>query len=255
MKNEIREQMCVMGCNETQIFGVLHRPLNSCHSIVIICHGFASNKIGLGRSYVQLAEKMVGYGIATFRFDFRGCGDSEGSLDEMLVDDFVLDVFSVQDALKRKGFEKFGLFGSSFGGAIAILAAEQRKESFHSLALWAPLASGMLWAQDFMHNKPESIALKSYKGVHISKGFQKAFSELHAEKSLEKLHDLPLMHLQGEKDEVISIKHQEAFKMAREKAHAKSVFVIYPEAKHRLGSSQDLKEVLERLTLWFKETL
>ena len=77
---KIEERQSVVLENEGQkIFGILHRPIHvdSCPA-VLICHGLAGHKTGQYRIYVILAEKLSEAGIASFRIDFRGSGDSEG---------------------------------------------------------------------------------------------------------------------------------------------------------------------------------
>ena len=62
-----------------KIFAVLHIPkVNTKIPGVIFCHGLAGHKTGKHRVYVDLASSLVSAGIAVLRFDYRGCGDSEG---------------------------------------------------------------------------------------------------------------------------------------------------------------------------------
>src|ERR1700722_18881351 len=141
-----------------QIFGVLHRPqLEVNPPIAVIMHGFASSKHGSNRCYVTLAEALVNVGIASLRFDFRGSGDSEGSLSEITFEDLVSDAMAVLenlDAIKGIDRSRIALFGASLGGTIAILAAA-RAQNVKTMALWAPVASGELWYRDFLMQNPE----------------------------------------------------------------------------------------------------
>src|SRR2546422_10015083 len=63
-----------------KLAGVLHfpesrGPQEQCAAFLVL-HGFGSNKDGGGGTTV--AKMLAGLGYAALRFDFRGCGESEG---------------------------------------------------------------------------------------------------------------------------------------------------------------------------------
>src|SRR6187200_2421224 len=89
--------------NEGQkIFGILHLPEGLEYPpCVIICHGLGGNKVGHYRVYVDLAERLVQSGIAVFRFDFRGCGDSEGAFIDMSLQSEVSDAIKAVEFIKQ----------------------------------------------------------------------------------------------------------------------------------------------------------
>ena len=78
-------------------------------------------------------------GIATFRFDFFGHGESEGEFENVTVSQGVEDILNAHRFLESLGFEKIGLVGSSYGGATAILAAVKLPDLF-ALALKCPVS-------------------------------------------------------------------------------------------------------------------
>jgi len=249
-----------------QIFGVLHRPQNQAGAlcpVVVTLHGFASHKVGTNRSSVLLAEELAKQGIATLRFDFRGSGDSEGHLSEIAFEDFISDVMVVLKELEQiEGIDcsRLGFYGSSLGGAIAVIAA-QRSNKVSALALWAPVASGQLWIADWMRSNPELATqdpregLKSYRGVPLCSAFQEQFGLMSATESLKELGQVPLLHMHGEQDKVVSIRHQLAYELVRKGASAVSEFITYPEAEHFLGYQKVLGDVLLKTANWFKKVL
>lgn len=259
LKKKENREWAVFENEGEKLFGVVHHPLQSRPPIVICMHGFASHKVGTNRSYVSLAEKLCEAGIATLRFDFRGCGDSEGHLASMTLDNFVSDAVAAYEYIRGLGYHKIGFFGSSFGGAISVMAAN-RLQTIQSLALWAPVASGELWFNDFMSKHPNmeknalNHALKTYRGVPLHPLFKEQFGQMNAAKELQSL-TLPVIHFQGEKDEVISISHQRAFQKARAQTQTLSRFITYPETDHWLGYATVLPQILNEITQWFKETL
>ena len=124
-----------------QIFAILHRPIVQKHHTVpavLMCHGLAGNKTGRFRIYVNLARELSKAGIATLRVDFRGCGDSEGDFIDSTVHGFIEDALKSLDVLSHsKGIdqERIGIFGRSFGAAIAIITAAkfQKIKRFRAL--------------------------------------------------------------------------------------------------------------------------
>lgn len=232
-----------------KIFGVLHLPSTPNPPLVILSHGFASHKIGTNRSYVRLAEGFCQEGMAAFRFDYRGGGDSEGALQEMSPQEFVKDLLLVTEHFKD--FKKIGYFGSSFGGTISILAAAQLKKAC-SLVVWAPVASGKLWYQDFCKLGLKN-EIKEYRGAIISERFKEEFAKLYADQILENLNEVPFLHFHGENDDTVSLNHQRAFYQARKEAKARSCFKTFQGVDHILGKASVFPEVLRTACDWFKE--
>lgn len=258
-KTEMREWR-VFENKGKKIFGVIHLPFVQNPPLVITMHGFASHKIGTGRSYVTLAEALCRSGIACFRFDFRGSGDSEGLISEMTLEDFISDALQMINEMQKEGFSKVGLFGSSLGGTLSILTAA-RKSAVRALVAWAPVASGELWFKDYLEKHPEAVpkdpsqTLSNYRGVALHPLFKQQFGSMVAYKTLEEIGDIPFLHFQGEQDEVLSQIHQRMFQKHRERASTPSRFVSYPEVGHWLGHSKVLAEVVEQTVQWFKKYL
>ena len=69
-------------------------------SIIIMCHGFTSNKYSKGR-FERLAKAFNNSGFSALAFDFRGCGESDD--DRLTVDKEVEDLKSAIEFAKSKG--------------------------------------------------------------------------------------------------------------------------------------------------------
>ncbi len=77
--------------NGKQLIGIFHLPKTKKKvPLVIFCHGFAGTKTRL--KYVKLARVLAKSGIASFRFDFEGCGDSEGDFKKITIKREVSDL-------------------------------------------------------------------------------------------------------------------------------------------------------------------
>ena len=62
-----------------QVAAILATPDRSTHRLAVLCHGFLSTKNSTtNKSLTQLLHDR---GVATFRFDFFGQGDSQGPLE------------------------------------------------------------------------------------------------------------------------------------------------------------------------------
>jgi uncharacterized protein len=262
-KTETREWVVLENMGE-QIFGILHRPVACTNPpLVVVLHGFASSKHGSNRCYVTLAEHLAEEGMACLRFDFRGSGDSGGTLSEITFEDLVSDAVAVLqqlNALEGVDIHNIALFGASLGGTIAILAAAHTK-NVKGLALWAPVASGELWYRDYLKAHPELIhaepgkVLSTYKGIVLHPQFREQFARMCAYKTLQQLRALPILHMHGEKDETVSIAHQEAFRHSCTSVKDQVKFVTFPDGEHALGYSSKFPEVMQESIQWFKKIL
>lgn len=105
--------------------------------VIILCHGFASSKDG--NTCTELEKKLNINNISTFRIDLFGHGESSGSLEEVTVSEAVDDILSAISLMKKKGYSKIGLFGSSFGGMASIIAAS--RTDLCVLALKCPVSN------------------------------------------------------------------------------------------------------------------
>lgn len=247
-----------------QIFGVLHRPISTQNPpVVVFMHGFASSKHGSNRCYVRMAEELAKSGIAALRFDFRGSGDSEGSLSEITFLDLVSDAVKAlhfTSSIEGIDSDRLGVFGASLGGALAVLATAQ-VERVKALALWAPVASGELWYRDFLQNHPQYIKadpneiLGSYRGVKLHPKFKEQFAQMFAYQAAAKLGPIPLLHMHGAKDTTISLAHQGAFQKACEAGNPKAYFKTFPDGEHSLGYSSDFPQIIQETLSWFKTNL
>ena len=121
-----------------KLCGVLSNPTNdTTKPMIILCHGFSTGKDG--RTYVRLEEILNAQEISTFRFDFFGHGESEGKFEEITTSEAVDDVLNAIEFIKRSGYERIGLVGSSFGGIASVFAAS-RSEDLYVLALKSPVS-------------------------------------------------------------------------------------------------------------------
>lgn len=260
-----RREPIVLNCQGQKILGVIHYPaVTQTEKLpaVLFCHGLGGHKVGKFRLYIDLAEKLASLGIVSLRFDFRGAGDSEGKLSDMTITSQVEDATLALDFLKNEPLveaRRIGLFGRSFGGLIAILCAA-KASNIKSLALWAPVFSGEPWLEKWkaLQNTPlvkeQKQALMKINGIYPGMPlFQQLFMlDLAAE--LATLHNVPLLHVCGEQDQLVTLFHAEKFQQARQHA-AKSEFLRLAESDHDFSHTAERQKAMQKTVEWFKETL
>lgn len=99
----------------------LHHPA-SADDWFVCCHGLRSDKSG---TYEGRCELAVEAGYNAVRFDFRGCGESDGDFAESHLSARIADLHAVLEYFEPPSVV---LFGSSFGGAVAfhVAAGDER---------------------------------------------------------------------------------------------------------------------------------
>ena len=109
---------------DLSLSGALHTPDGKQKNglpCVIVLHGFGSNKES---DNVRGPCKMLNnLGYAAFRFDMRGCGESEGDFGRVICQEQVEDSRAAMDYLQTRSEvdpSRVGVLGSSFGAAVAI---------------------------------------------------------------------------------------------------------------------------------------
>jgi uncharacterized protein len=120
---------------------------------VIVCHGFK----GFARwaFFPYLAQSLAAAGLRAVTFDFSGSGIGRDRESFTQPDAFAGNTFSreqddienVVDYARRRKFVdgKFGLFGHSRGGAMAIIYAASHTSEVNSLVTWASIGRPNWW--------------------------------------------------------------------------------------------------------------
>ena len=91
---------------------------------IMVLHGFGSNKDAATSKTVSRIFTSLGY--VALRFDMRGCGESEGVRGRVICLEQVADTSAALEFLgTHPGVDprRIGVFGHSFGAAVAVYAA------------------------------------------------------------------------------------------------------------------------------------
>ena len=260
--NEIREAITLINEGK-KIFAILHRPLHSSPvPAIVICPGFAGSKCGKFRLFVTLGKELAKRGIAVLRFDYRGAGDSEGEFSEITLEGKISDTLKCLDFLAhdpRIDADRLGLLGRSLGGAIAVLAAGRYK-TIKSLALWAPVFKSDPWRElweSFKSNKLDQAKKEMIRNLPANipnLEFLNQFFKLDLQQELQRIKQIPLLHIHGELDRMVKIEHAKAYEQAREGSN-NTRFVQLPRTDHDFSDLDEQITAIQETCKWYQETL
>ena len=137
------QKIITIRSGEHNLSGALHLPEYRKEAIplLIFVHGFVGSKVGEHRLFIKAARYFTERGYGVFRFDFSGCGESDGDYAGVTVTNQLKEVQDVVDYLSSiRGIDKLRitLVGHSLGGAVASLTAASDTR-IKQLILWSPV--------------------------------------------------------------------------------------------------------------------
>lgn len=153
MKRET-EELFFFENEGSQLFGFLHHPnpevVEARKEAVLFCHPFAEEKAVSHRILFDFANALCLQGYPVLRFDYRGCGDSEGDFNELTLKSQLSDIRRATDVLlEHTGVDRLCIFGLRLGGTFAALVAEDEPR-VHALMLWEPILKGQAYLDNFL---------------------------------------------------------------------------------------------------------
>jgi hypothetical protein len=158
--------------------------------VVVLCHGYGSSKNT--ESIKLLVKKLVPAGVSIYRFDFLGCGESEGTLKDLTPKEGVDDL---EQAVKNLNKKVFALYGSSFGGYVALGYACHN--TVLALGLKAPVS-----------DYPAVIDLVGNEKEHKSTGFLSQANNIDIYSFASNI-KAPTLIVHGSKDDTVPLEHSE----------------------------------------------
>lgn len=126
--------------NQT-VRGMLHLP-DSAEAVpaVLWLHGYFGDRGEAHRMYVEGARRLAERGIASLRFDFRGCGDSDGEFSDTAIATQLEDARCALAVLRAQpgiDGDRLAVVGFSLGSAIASLLADE--PGLAAMVHWSPV--------------------------------------------------------------------------------------------------------------------
>jgi dipeptidyl aminopeptidase/acylaminoacyl peptidase len=219
--------------------GALHLPDIEKPPCVVASHGLFSSKDS--EKYVTLGERCTQRGIAFLRFDFRGFGESGGSIAESTVSARLLDLnMAIEFARSHPCIDpRIGLMGSSLGGYISLSKAATEEE----------IRAVVTWATPFTL---AGLGERRGEGEMASLG-EEFFHDIKAHDLAPALPKVPnCLVIHGERDELVPV---EQAKMIYEGLNYPKGMEIIEEADHRLTQPDHREKAIEITLEWFERYL
>ncbi|PYE53097.1 alpha/beta hydrolase [Deinococcus yavapaiensis] len=202
--------------NGQRLVGIVHLPDGPAPStgwpLVVMLHGFMGQRSEDGRLFTLASRFFAPRGLGSLRFDFRGCGDSDGEHEEVMMSRQVEDaVAACAYARAQPGVdaERVSLLGYSTGGLVAALSARQLRP--HRLALWAPALPNDLLKLLPFGTLPSTIV--DVAGQGVGRPFLAELPRLDPLEAV-RVAGRDVHVFQGEKDERVARSSAEAYAMA-----------------------------------------
>ncbi len=176
----IEEEMFFFkGSNERNLLGFMCMPKDRINNNIgiVFCPPFAEEKNISHRVVVETAREIAANGIPVLLFDISGTGDSEGSLREVIVDDWQADIACAIKILKKNGgVENYALWGLRLGAGLSLVHADTMNDvSF--LILWQPVVSFKTYIDRFIRNKIAFQISSGYKQTQLFADILKSISQ------------------------------------------------------------------------------
>ena len=243
----MQEKLSFENSKGNKLVGILSNPTGGKDKlVVVICHGFGTNKES--QTYLLLEESLNEKGISSFRFDFFGHGESDGKFENITISEAVDDALQAIAFVKSRGFSKIALFGSSFGGMAALLAASKSPD-LKSLALKSPVSdylgkllaeedkvdvsewkkNGFIWHESSRMGR-QKLNYSFFEDAEKVSGFEAA-----------KKINAPAIIVHGSKDKIVPVEQSKKTASIIPECRLE----IIEEANHKYSKPKDFEKMLE----------
>ena len=249
---------------------------------VILCHGTGSDKDEVGRLFVRLAHLLASHGIASLRFDFAGCGDSQAPQQALTFLGEVSDTTAAyEELLHHPAMDpgRIGILGFSQGARVMAeflrtVCVSDSPDITSAFPIPHPIATAVSWS-GACHDGPGVFAgwYPLYYEEAVQKGYatipmgwrddllvsRQWFDEIRDTKPLDGFSSYPgpVLAIAGTVDSIVPCQHAQDI-LARCQ-HPESRSLILPDADHTfcvLTEDQTLAEqVLQETVSWFDSHL
>ena len=240
-----------------KVAAIVATPDSSTNRLAVLCHGFLSTKNSTTNK--SLTQLLTDRGIATFRFDFFGQGDSQGPFELLTTTLAIEQAMTAVDVVKAKGFSRIGLIGSSFGGLVSILTTSQRQD-LACLALKCPVVDfaeelRLEFGSEEMANWQSTDTIPNILGgptrVRLRYGFYEDSLRQIAYGPAERI-TIPTLIVQGDRDEFVPL-HQ-SHRLFDALRGPKRLDLL-PGADHQFTRGEDFRRMTTSIVEWFDRHL
>ncbi|MEK3936491.1 alpha/beta fold hydrolase [Sporosarcina sp. FSL W7-1349] len=250
----------VFASADTNLSGALHLPEKKqkfTTPLIVLLHGFVGNKVGEHRLFVKAARHFTSKGYAVVRFDFSGCGESDGDYAQVTVTKQLQEVQAVLDhlsSIKEIDARNIILIGHSLGGAVAAMTAAQDRR-IKKLILWSPVGTPYDDITAILGYEKVNVANEKgkvdYHGFYVSRPFLEDLKKHHPVEAVQ-LYKGPALVIHANEDEDIPKEHTARYLAALHSRplHQFAETHYIEEADHTFSSYSFEEELFRTTTDW-----
>lgn len=219
---------------------------------VVEVHGFAYFKEEDG-IFVEVAKRLSEIEIGSYRFDFSGCGESEGNYAATTVTKLKDDLATILEYVKQRpttDSERVGILAQSFGTTTTIALAPEIK----SLVLMGSFLNGKKVLANLFGKgyNPDGLSIEIHSDrppTEINPAFWQDFENHNLTLSLQKI-NCPLLLIHGSEDDHVPPSEMETIYQFANQPKEK---LIIKGGDHGMTPKRD--EMYKAVVDWFKKTL
>ncbi|MDZ7271754.1 MAG: alpha/beta fold hydrolase [candidate division KSB1 bacterium] len=248
----MREYPVAFSSEGHQLVGMLHLPEVHTGRGVVMCHGFTGNKVESRRLFVEAARAFAEAGLAAFRFDFYGSGDSEGDFADTSLAHNIANLIDALAFMKQQDCNRLAVLGVSLGGATAILTlARHPVDAFVGWSVVPDLR------KLFEARAPEAVrsdqSLPGYEhdGWFLKRQFWEDAVKRDVLRAFRKL-AMPKLLIQGDKDDPLFV---DGFRLMQVKALPPADFYMIPGAGHMFETVRFRHKLITTTVRWLRRHL
>ena len=241
----------------------LHRPALSENvdvPIVICCHGLTGTRVGTAYRLVELARRLERESIACLRFDFRGCGESDGRFEDLTTQTLFDDLRAVFEWVSRtRGIDatRVGILGSSFGAYTAARGA-RFMDGLRCLVFLAPVANPHALTRQDMTEAGWTFLRKNGWIEHNGQRLGAQFFDTYPGDDVPVLlaqSAAPLLIFHGQGDKSVPIVHGRDYESAMQKAGRVVELRTLDTHDHGMRNIAATDTILAGAVEWFRRHL
>ena len=229
--------------------GILDSPSGAVRAYALFAHCFTCSK-NL-KAVANISRALTDAGIAVFRFDFTGLGQSEGDFADSNFSANIADLLSAARILEREFDAPALLIGHSLGGTAVLRAARDIGSAVAIVTIGSPahpshVAATLTSSRDEIEQKGEAIVELGGRPFTVRKQF---LTDIEEHPPLDDIAALrkALLIMHAPLDDVVEIENAgELFGKAK---HPKS-FVSLDQADHLLTRNEDSRYVGGVIAAW-----
>ncbi|WP_137789332.1 alpha/beta fold hydrolase [Bacillus sp. E(2018)] len=219
--------------------------------MIIICHGFTSTRIGVDRLFVKTAQALVKLGFAVLRFDYAGCGESEGEYGENEFACFIdqtKEVISYGIKLPNIDQNAITLIGHSLGGAVAVCTASD-DERVRNVITWSAVGDPFRDIKEIVGYNGEHPVI-DHLGYAITEEFLLSLQAFSPVEDIKKFRGNALF-IHGTGDPVISPDYcSDYYKESKKVTEGTSSMVLIESANHTYSSIKHFDQLITATSEW-----